>query len=224
MNTDERRWGGAERAGTALLLQSWASPVLSPNIARDQCNIRPLGFDANDLRRSCSGLTLSEMRKHRVETSASVRSLAEVLILQAVRCSWNKQVSCQSSSSRVLRTLARHPPRVLPLWGSGGPRKRRRAAWPHRERNAPGRSCCAYGRPGSPGHAEAEQLRLPAPICVHLRASAAKYPSFPVAALGQRPFDHAHGPERAKRVEGLQPSALSPQPSAFSLQSVACRP
>jgi hypothetical protein len=173
MHTDGKADG---EGGTALLLQPWASPVLSPNIARDQCNIRPLGFDANDLRRSCSGLTLSEMRKHRVETSASVRSLAEVLILQAVRCSWNKQVSCQSSSSRVLRTLRGRDRAASPLAPCAlglEPHRREAAARPRRARDAPEGRCYAYRTASSLAAVEAKQLRLrlPIPICVHLCAS-----------------------------------------------------
>ena len=34
----------------------------SPDVARRACNIRPAGFDASDLRRSCSGPALSEAR------------------------------------------------------------------------------------------------------------------------------------------------------------------
>ena len=63
----------------------------NPNIAPARRNVRPSGFDANDLRRSRSGLALSKVRKHCIETSARETSLAEVLMERARECSCNKQ-------------------------------------------------------------------------------------------------------------------------------------
>jgi|GEM_PF-3196684 len=50
---------------------SGADYQLNPNISRAMCNVRPTGFDVNDLRRSCSGLTLSKVLLHRAETLAA---------------------------------------------------------------------------------------------------------------------------------------------------------
>ena len=52
---------------------------LNPNISRAMCNVRPTlrlrsgqaGFDVNDLRRSCSWLTLSKALLRRAETLAA---------------------------------------------------------------------------------------------------------------------------------------------------------
>jgi len=45
--------------GYSVFLPVVPSKRVNPNISRAPCNVRPLGFDVNDLRRSCSGLTLS---------------------------------------------------------------------------------------------------------------------------------------------------------------------
>jgi len=76
---------------------------VSPNIARVRTMFALPGFDANDLRRSCSGLqprlirlsaeTSSKVRKHRVETLATEASVAKALMKRAFRCSRNKRVS-----------------------------------------------------------------------------------------------------------------------------------
>ena len=53
---------------------------VNPDISPRRRNIRPSGFDSSDLRHFRSGLTLSKVRKHRVETSAGELSPAEVLM------------------------------------------------------------------------------------------------------------------------------------------------
>jgi|GEM_PF-1075633 len=75
-----------KRPGTIALID------INPNISQAMSNISPTGFDVNNLRCSCSGLTLSKPLQRSVETSTRELSLAEVLIKRARECSCNKQV------------------------------------------------------------------------------------------------------------------------------------
>ncbi len=77
-------------------------PFSNPNIARVSRNIRPSGFDAPRTSGACSGLALSKVRKHCVETSAREVSLAEGLTARVRQLpdSCNKQAN-DTSFDRV---------------------------------------------------------------------------------------------------------------------------
>ena len=85
--------GPAPSAGSKLTRSS------SPDVARCACNIRPTGFDASDLRRSCSGLALSEAR------SAESKPLRENRLSQ--RCLLQEPGNKQARASRGVARLSR---------------------------------------------------------------------------------------------------------------------